>query len=263
MENKKSIHQVLKIVLIIVGISIALSILIPIAFAFFMALSSPASYKIYETYKSPQGTYQLDAINSSAGAMDQGVSYLVIEYPDDKNGFSAQNDKKPKGCIEIPETSGRFNSTFEITWISETSFWVVIRYGDSYSVKLAQVEVSGDSYKASEGTVSLIKDKSFLSDFVINGNDVDINCNLCIENTMPENVSFTLEAYSSVDKGKLLDTGQLTASDDNGQDIVFEIEGNTKKNIEVSFKGKKGPDNKKADHNLPELIKLHVKDYDM
>ena len=263
MEKKKGVSKVLKIVLGIVGISVVLCILRPIVFALFMAFFSTSSNNIYETYRSPQGTYQLDAVNSSAGGMDQGVSYLVIEYPDDKNGFSAKNDKKPKKCIEIHETRGRFNSSFDITWISETSFWVVIKYGDTDTVKLAQVEVSGDSYKASEGTVSVIKDKSFLSDFVVNGNDVSINCNLYIQNTMPEKISFTLEAYSSDDKGNLLDTGQLTASDDNGQEKVFEIDGNEKKLIEVSFKGTKGPGNTKADHNLPGLIKIHVKDYDM
>lgn len=263
MEKKKGVSKVLKIVLGIVGISVVLCILRPLVFAFFMAVFSSSSNNIYETYRSPQGTYQLDAINSSAGGMDQGVSYLVIEYPDDKNSFSAKNDKKPKKCIEIHETRGHFNSSFDITWISETSFWVVVKYGDTDTVKLAQVEVSGDSYKASEGTVSVIKDKSFLSDFVVNGNDVSINCDLYIQNTMPGKISFTLEAYSSDDKGKLLDTGQLTAADDTGQEKVFEIDGNEKKLIEVSFKGTKGPGNTKVDRNLPGLIKIHVKDYDM
>ena len=41
------------------------------------------------------------------------------EKTDNKLSKTLLNDKKPKNCIEIPETRGRFNSTFDITWISE------------------------------------------------------------------------------------------------------------------------------------------------
>ena len=234
---------------------------IPLIVVLLLCIACPTSYTIYDTFKSPNGDYQIDAINSSAGAMDSGISYLVIEYPNKKGKFSVEEEDEPRHSIKIEETQSQFNESYEIVWKNNTRFCVCIAPWKDER-KIVQVDLSDKNYKATKGSISYIYEDSYLSDFAVNGNDVDINCKISIKNTLSEKVYFSLEAFSSDDKGKLLDTGELIAVDKSGQEAVFEIEGEESKTFEVTFRGTKGPDDTKADRNVPETIKLHVKDFE-
>lgn len=238
---------------------------IPLILMLFAAVACPDDTReIVDTMISPEGDYQIDVICNNAGATDAGRRYLVIEYPNKKGEFSVRGDQESKKSKKISETHASFYANYEVVWNTNNKFVVLIQDApyDEKRENIILVELTGKSYTAKERDLKCIYEDSYLSDFAVNGNDVDINCKISIKNTLPEKVYFSLEAFSSDDKGKLLDTGELIAVDKSGQEAVFEIEGEESKTFEVTFRGTKGPDDTKTDRNVPETIKLHVKDFE-
>lgn len=99
--------------------------------------------RVNDTFISPSGIYQVESINNSAGAMDQGESFLCIEFLEDGKAFSVEGDKPSKKAVEIDDIHGRYGAEYEIEWTSDDSFTVT--WNDYDNEYIADVVIDGRS----------------------------------------------------------------------------------------------------------------------
>lgn len=100
--------------------------------------------RVNDTFISPSGIYQVESINNSGGAMDQGESFLCIEFLEDGKEFSVEEDKPSKKAVEIEGIHGRYGTEYDVEWTSDDSFTVTWDiYDNEY---IADVVIDGRSY---------------------------------------------------------------------------------------------------------------------
>lgn len=99
--------------------------------------------RVNDTFISPSGIYQVESINNSGGAMDQGESFLCIEFEEDGKPYSVEGDKPSKKAVEIADIHGRYAAEYEVEWISDDSFTVT--WNDYDNEYMANVVIDGRS----------------------------------------------------------------------------------------------------------------------
>ena len=109
-------------------------------------------------------------------------------------------------------------------------------------------------------SISIVKDKSFFSDYCVEDGIVRIKCYITIRNTYNHEVMYKLVAKSQVDYEQgLLSESTLFAMDDGGNCLQYTIPPSSEKSFYVLFSGEYGGTNKKHDRLLPdiEIIVIH------
>ena len=213
--------------------------------------SGVGQFKVGKVFPSPTDAYQACVILDSGGAT-AGNSYLYVECADEKNAFSKEGDCKGKNGIQIKGTRSRYNASHEVDWTSDHSFDVILDQAKGISV-----ELMGDEYSTKEWLV-LDKQNSTFDSFEIQGDQVLFYCQLAVENTTEHPLRFSTTAKSFNDDGKLLSNNKLISKDENGEMIYYEIAPDTKELVDVVLRGEKGPEDAKADRNLPGVITLDI-----
>lgn len=99
--------------------------------------------RVNDTYVSPSGIYQVESINNSGGAMDQGESFLCLELIEDGEDYPVEGDKPSKKAVEIDDIHGRYAAEYEVEWISDDSFTVT--WNDYDNEYIADVVIDGRS----------------------------------------------------------------------------------------------------------------------
>lgn len=213
--------------------------------------SGVGQFKVGEVFPSPTDAYQACVVLDSGGAT-AGNSYLYVECADDVNVFSKEGDCKGRNGIQIEGTRSRYNASHEVDWTSDHSFDVILDHAKGISV-----EMKGNEYSTKEWLV-LDKGKSTFDSFEIEGDQVLFHCKLAVENTTDHPLQFSTAAKSFNDDGKLLSNSKLTSEDENGEMIYYEIAPDTSELVDVVLRGEKGPEDTKADRNLPGVITLDI-----
>ena len=103
-------------------------------------------------------------------------------------------------------------------------------------------------------SITISEDKSFFSDYYVEGNIVIIKCYVTIKNSYHHGVKYGLVAKSQIDyeRGLLLEP-TLFAKDNNGDSLQYTIPQNSEDSFYVLFSGKYGGTNEKNDRLLPDI----------
>ena len=142
-NNKNVLKMVLGMVVGGAVIVLALPILMVCIFGIFSIFKGDTR-RVNDTFISPSGIYQVESINNSGGAMDQGESFLCIEFLEDGKDFSVEEDKPSKKAVEIEGIHGRYGTEYDVEWTSDDSFTVTWDiYDNEY---IADVVIDGRSY---------------------------------------------------------------------------------------------------------------------
>lgn len=106
-----------------------------------------------------------------------------------------------------------------------------------------------------EGSLQIVKDTSYFSDFSVEGEKVYIKCELEFKNSSSEDTTFQLKAImkDDVELGLLKEENLTGYSQDLTSD-KFTIEKKTTRTFSVVFVGDFAGTNKKHDRNLPEIV---------
>nr|WP_297767249.1 hypothetical protein [uncultured Butyrivibrio sp.] len=115
-----------------------------IGFFSLMAFLEGDTRRVNEVFVSPNGTYQVESVNNSGGAMDQGESFLCLEFAEDGKEYSAEGNKPSKKAVEVKDIHGRYNTDYDIEWTSDSSFTVEWEVWDT--AHFADVEIDGRTY---------------------------------------------------------------------------------------------------------------------
>ena len=142
-NNKNVLKMVLGMVVGGAVIVLAFPILMICIFGIFSLLQGDTR-RVNDTFISPSGIFQVESINNSGGAMDQGESFLCIEFLEDGKDFSVEEDKPSKKAVEIEGIHGSYGTEYDIEWTSDDSFTVTWDiYDNEY---IADVVIDGRSY---------------------------------------------------------------------------------------------------------------------
>ncbi len=244
-----------KVILLALGIGAAIYAGLMVIGAVAMLILLSPEDRIREVYKSPEGKYQVEVVDSSAGAMDRGESYIAFEYANRKKAPASEGDKKPARAMKVDEINSHYQGYYQVSWRSENQFEVQWKkYNAEDKIFWARVTIHENGFDVLEGSLTVTRDKSFFNDYDIDGENVYIRCSICIENTADTPIEFNLSASSPDDYGKLLDNSGLEAVTSSNETEAFIIEAGSTQTIEVTFLGKKGPKDTKADRLLPKRI---------
>lgn len=145
-NNNGTLNALAKIIIggMILVFIIPLIFLGPLAFLFIVgSIFEGDSRRVNDTYVSPSGIYQVESINDSAGAMDQGESFLCLEFIEDGEEYPVEGDKPSKKAVEIDDIHGRYAAEYEVEWISDDSFTVT--WNDYDNEYIADVVIDGRS----------------------------------------------------------------------------------------------------------------------
>lgn len=106
-----------------------------------------------------------------------------------------------------------------------------------------------------ERYIQIAEDKSYFSDFFIQGEKVYIECELTLKNSSSNNITFQLNAImkDDVELGLLKDENLKGYYQDLANDI-FTIGKNETKTYSIVFVGDFAGINKKHDRKLPEIV---------
>ena len=122
------------------------------------------------------------------------------------------------------------------------------------SVFLLIVLGVGLSMIFSKPTVTLIKSKSYYSDFTVVDQKVTVKCYITLKNTYNVDKTVKLSALFPDDvKIGLLKSSELYAVDMDNTDIEFIIPKKSQKSFEVNFVGDFAGVNRKHDRLLPQI----------
>lgn len=108
-------------------------------------------------------------------------------------------------------------------------------------------------FKSNKEDVSVVKSKSYFSDFHIEDGKVEIVCEITLKNTYSKVSNVNITALFPDDVGKLLTEEYLTSKNEDGSLAVFAIPAKSEKTFTVSFLGNFAGIPKKHDRYLPEL----------
>ncbi len=212
---------------------------------------------ITETWLSPDGSYQIDVVTYKKGESDPLYqNNLYLERAKANKNFAKVGDRLPRNSKLILGPSTFDDDDYTIEWASDNVLYykeVPLMNNDFFGV--TRIEVTDEEVSLTYGKVSVVKDSSYLNDFVIDGDTVVFNCSVKIENTSDIPCEFRMKASSYSDIGGLLaDDNYLLAYDENGQEQIFEIGAGETLTLDVSFYGTKGPLNEKVDRNCPYIM---------
>ncbi len=204
---------------------------------------------VNEVYISPTGEYQADAVQIDGGAT-YGASAVYLETGDPA-AFSVIRDVVPETAVMISECRGGWGSDYEIEWISDDSFYVIIdkcRYYD--------VSVADDGYSVTEGLV-IDNNKCGIHDVITDGDNVEITATVCVRNNMSEAVQFvvvgSVMAYYKGDYYKGPTGVDIKADTDIETGEALSIGAGEEEYFEIKLTGTKKPDEKFTDTNPRKL----------
>lgn len=141
--SKKALEGVLFVIGVLAVGVVAFPFLI-IGFFSLLSFLEGDTRRVNEVFVSPNGTYQVESVNNSGGAMDQGESFLCLEFAEDGKEYSAEGNKPSKKAVEVKDIYGRYNTDYDIEWTSDSSFTVEWEVWDE--VHFADVEIEGRTY---------------------------------------------------------------------------------------------------------------------
>lgn len=139
--------NILNNVLSIIGIIIAIILTIPllfICFIFMLTFLQGDTRRVNEVFVSPDGSYQVESINNSAGAMDSSESFLCIEFAEDVKKYSAEEKKPAKKAIELDGIHSTYGADYDIEWTSNKCF--TVEWKDWKAEHIVDVEMDGKEY---------------------------------------------------------------------------------------------------------------------
>ena len=110
-------------------------------------LATFGSVTVKETSVSPLGTYQVEVIANDEGAT--GGYYILAFERSSEGEFASVGDKRPRDAVTISETGASWGTTYDITWVSDDTFYVLY-HPRAVDNKRIRVELSEDGYMAVE-----------------------------------------------------------------------------------------------------------------
>ena len=110
----------------------------------------------------------------------------------------------------------------------------------------------GNSQK---GSVEIVEDKSYLSDFVVQDGETRINCVLTFKNNSDKDITFSVKAHFTDDyeSGLVSDEYVIGICEDTGEEIITIKAGETIEYKGVAFCSKNNGSEIKSDRLLPDL----------
>lgn len=144
--GKSTGKQVVTFLLVLAGCAAAFFIL-PVLIMIFVILFTPTGKDISAVYTSPDGSYQVESVNISGGACDQGVSRIYVEYDDGKHTMAELGKRPYKKAFEIEGIYGSFGEEYDVSFDSDNVFTVTWEtYSETHSVV---VTMDGNNYHIS------------------------------------------------------------------------------------------------------------------
>ncbi len=219
---------------------------------FLVLLNGASSVTVLETSLSPSGDYQVDIIANDDGAT--GGYYSAVVERASGGEFAIVGDDKPRDGEEIIEAAANWDSVYDITWISDDTFYMMPHYSTVTEIRVIRVELSEGGYSASEGYVTINREESYFDHFETDGDKVCYACSVNITNTFDEPIEFKLHANELRDKDGLLLDGLMIAVDGEGNEMIYSLDPGKTETFEVLFCGDKGPSDERAeDDRLPSI----------
>ena len=203
------------------------------------------SVTVHETSMSPSGTYQVDIISYDLGAT--GGDFRVEVERASNGEFASVGDDKPRDGEEIYEAAASWSSSYEITWVSDDTFYLLPHNGSYNEIRVIRIELSEGGYSACEGYVTINRDESEFDHFEIDGDKVYYVCSVNITNTFDEPFEFLLRANAWKDKDGLLLEDIMISEAEDGSEMIYTIEPGRTENFEIVFTGEKGPSDKREE----------------
>ena len=107
-----------------------------------------------------------------------------------------------------------------------------------------------------KGSVEIVEDKSYLSDFVVQDGETKIDCVLTFKNTSDKDITFSVKAHFTDDfeSGLVSDEYVIGISEDTGEAFITIKAGETIEYKGVVFCSKNNGCESKNDRLLPDLI---------
>ena len=208
------------------------------------------SVTVHETSMSPSGTYQVDIISYDLGAT--GGDFRVEVERASNGEFASVGDDKPRDGEEIYEAAASWSSSYEITWVSDDTFYLLPHNSSYNEIRVIRIELSEGGYSACEGYVTINRDESEFDHFEIDGDKVYYVCSVNIANTFDEPLEFYLHANAWKDEGGFLLESEMISVDEDGNEVIYSLDPGETETIEVVFCGDKGPsDSREEEDWLP------------
>lgn len=221
----------------------------------FILLMNFGTSTVFRTSLSPAGTYQIDLISYDDGALGGQYGMVVERASDGKFANAEEEDNKPRDGEEIPEAAATWSSDYDITWVSDDTFYALIHNSSFTEIRMLRVELSEDGYSAFNGYVSIDRENSSFDHYEIDGEKVYYVCSVNITNTFDEPLEFYLHANAWKDKDGFLLESEMISADEDGNEVIYSLDPGETETIEVVFCGDKGPsDSREEEDWLPEFI---------
>ena len=112
--------------------------------------------------------------------------------------------------------------------------------------------------KSDKAGVFFVKERSWFSDFQVQGQAVEFLCEITLKNTSEAPAQIKIRGSFPEDVGRLLEEDFLIAKGDDGEDAVFFVPAKSEKTFTVFFVGTFAGVNEKHDRTLPELEIIRV-----
>lgn len=192
---------------------------------------------------SPTKQYQAEVVQISYGATG-GESVICVETAGE-NAFPLEHEKNTDNSIRIKETKMGWGGQYEIEWISDNSFTVLL--GTDFK-HYYLIEMNGNSYTVLEGLV-INESKTRVLDRNVSGDVIEVTAEICVKNNIDDVVSFSADTYAATD-GTPYREAKLTADDNFETGEPLRIGPNEEKTFIIKFVGEKNPDEEFLDDEI-------------
>ena len=192
---------------------------------------------------SPTKQYQAEVVQISYGATG-GESVIFVEIAGE-NAFPVEHEKNTDKSIRIKETKMGWGGQYEIDWVSDNSFTVLL--GTEFK-HYYLIEMNGNSYNAVEGLV-INESKTRFLDRTVSGNVMEVTAEICVKNNIDDVVSFSADTYATIN-GSPYGEVKLIADDNLETGEPLKIGSNEEKIFKIKFTGEKNPDEEFLDDEI-------------